>query len=136
MGESLIIDVGILSRGAAGQVTAVIGPDNIERSGPGVCLIVVTHVSSNYDIASELRQRCRIAHSGAGRKCNCRTGDGANATVVLKQIVINRVLLAAIIEDAYPVAGRRDYYVRLPLVRSGSIVVYYAHKRPGTAAVQ
>ena len=101
----MVIDVGILSRRAAGQITAVIGPDNVEHPGPGVCLIVVAHVGRiDHGIATKLRQRRRIAHRGAGLKRNCRAGNGAKAPVVLKQVVTGRILLAAIIEEAYPIA--------------------------------
>ena len=85
---------------------------------------------------SELWKGRRIADGGAGRKCNCSPGDGPSAAIVLKKVVSGSVFLTAVIEDAYPVASRRDYHIRLPLVGSRSVVVYLGRSAPGGAAVR
>ena len=132
----MVKDVGLHFRRATGQRITVIRPSNIEKARSRASLVIIAHVIRNHDvIPAELRQRLRIADREAGRKCHCRAGDAANAPVVFKQVVFDRVLLATVIKDPYSVAGRRNHYIREPLVGSGSVVVYLGPGAPRGAAI-
>src|SRR5207248_6642012 len=98
--DALEKDVRLLFGRTGGQIVAVIGPGDVEKSRSGIGYIVVAHVHRvDHSIAAKLRKGCRSAYRGARRKCDCPAGDGANASIVLKQVV-TRVFLAAVIEDA------------------------------------
>ena len=96
----MIVAVGVLERWAARQITAVIRPHNIKKTGPGVCLVIVAHPANAQGVAADFRKRWRIAYRKTGGECYYWAGDAANATVVFKQIVTGRVFLAAVIENA------------------------------------
>src|SRR4029077_16394404 len=131
----LVVHVGVFSRSAAGQITAVIGPDDVEAARSGERLVVVAHVCAvNHAIATELGERCCITDRNAGRKCNCCPGNAADPPIVLKQVVAC-VFLAAVIENTYPVAGWRDDHVRLPLVSSRSVVIHLRPSAPSGTAI-
>src|SRR5439155_10038115 len=129
-------DVRLLFRRAGGQIVAVIRPGDIEKSRSGIGYIVVAHVHRvDEGIAAGLRKRCRSADGGARRKCYCRAGDGADAAIILKEVVTDRVFLAAVIEDANPVTTWCDYHIRLPLVGSGAVIVYRHRRTPSGATI-
>src|SRR5262249_58424047 len=71
----------------------------------------------------------------AGLERQGRAGDDGDAAVVLEQVVAGRVFLAAVVEDAEPVAVRRHRQGGLPLVGGGEVVVDLDRGAPGDAAV-
>jgi hypothetical protein len=65
-----------------------------------MCLVIVAHIVTARNGITKLWKRWRIADCEARRKCHCPARDATNTAVVLKQVVICWVFLAAIIENA------------------------------------
>src|SRR5262249_21347364 len=121
-GDRLVVDVGGLPAAPVGQVAAGVGPAHLQGARGGGGGAVVAHVDRvDHAVAAELRQGGGVADREARGERHGRAGDGADAAVVLEEVVAGGVLLAAVVEDAELGAVRRDGQGRLPLVGGGGV---------------
>ena len=104
------------------------------RRGRG--LVVVAHVDGiDHCITPEFRQREHIADREAGGEGDGGTADHPGAAVIFEEVIVDRIFLAAVIEDPQRGAVRGHRNGGLPLVGGGGVVIDPYRRAPGGAAV-